>query len=359
MTSLTKSFVAALFCISSASAQTDIQAQLEAAVAQPNVAAMAALTIDHGQIKSQHYAGVRAAGGNERVGKDDVWNIGSNGKAMTATMVARLVEQGHLRWEATLEQMLPEVDMHPGYRTATLSDLLTHRAGLAENPDENWINSLYDDPRPLQAQRQEYLHKALAMTPVGPVHQDFSYSNAGPIIAAIIAEQRLGRPYEALMQELVFAPLAMTVGFGATVPGQNAGHDAGKPIYGPHAANPLVMAATGEMHMSLADWARFATDQMAGEHGRGKLLKAESYRYLHSAQGQTSSAHGWGVKQDFPVERPIRLLTHGGSNGYWFALITLAPEQEQAVLLVANSAEPTAAQAEMQLLKALVSEFSH
>src|SRR5947209_7467119 len=43
--------------------------------------------------------GVRKAGTKVPVTVDDQWHLGSDTKAMTATVIARLVEQGRLKWE--------------------------------------------------------------------------------------------------------------------------------------------------------------------------------------------------------------------------------------------------------------------
>jgi hypothetical protein len=37
-----------------------------------------------------------------------------------------------------------------------------------------------------------------------------------------------------------------------------------------------------------------------------------------------------------------RFLTHGGSNGYWDAIIVLESDRENGLLIVANSASDTA-----------------
>lgn len=63
---------------------------------------------------------------------DDVWLIGSDGKPMTATLIAKLVDRGKLSWTTQLSEMLPMLakDMRAEYRTVTLLELLSHRAGL-------------------------------------------------------------------------------------------------------------------------------------------------------------------------------------------------------------------------------------
>ena len=85
--------------------------------------------------------------------------------------------------------------------------------------------------------------------------------------------------------------------------------------------------------MSLADWGKFAIDQMRGRRGAGRLLRAESYRFLHTPVGKGSAAGGWGV-----LEHPFgTLLLHTGSNGAWFAVTALAPDLLNAVVAAANA----------------------
>lgn len=337
----------------------ELNALLDKAMEDKTVPAMAVLVIRHGAVSGEAVRGLRASDGKDAARADDVWNIGSNGKAMTATLIARLVEHGVLHWDAPLAAMLPELaaGMRAEYRDVTLADLLSHRAGLPPNPDEDWINSTYTDPRPLPVLRQAYATLALADAPVAPPHQSSNYSNSGAVIAAAIAERATGKPYEELMQAEVFGPLGIKAAFGPTVRGQNLGHKEGKPIAGLMAGNPLMLAPDGEINLSMRDWAAFALDQIHGEHGHGKLLKTASYTFLHTAQGDTNAALGWGVMQ-YPPQAPQRVLSHLGSNGYWHALIALAPGSEDGVLIAANAGEGSSAQAaQSAMAKTLMARF--
>ncbi|MEQ1693581.1 MAG: serine hydrolase domain-containing protein, partial [Gemmatimonas sp.] len=47
-------------------------------------------------------AGKRAEGATARVTNNDRWHLGSCTKALTAVLVARLVDRGVLRWESTV-----------------------------------------------------------------------------------------------------------------------------------------------------------------------------------------------------------------------------------------------------------------
>jgi len=74
----------------------------------------------------------RVAGSDVKVTSADQFHLGSCTKAMTATLIAILVEKGKLGWDATLAELLPDLveDMRPVYRTVTIRHLLAHRAGL-------------------------------------------------------------------------------------------------------------------------------------------------------------------------------------------------------------------------------------
>ncbi len=323
----------------------DISAMVSKALEDKKLPAMSVLLIEDGKIKSQVTQGLRATNSTELAQEGDPWNIGSCGKAITATLLARLVDRGLLSWDTPLVKLLPKMKMHPSYRDVTLLELLSHRAGMPPNVDEKWIDSLVNDKRSLTGLRLAYTKRALLDKPIGPVRDKSEYSNSGVMIAATIAEHITGKTFESLIEQEVFAPLGMKVGFGATKPGQTMGHKDGKPVTGVLGANPLFMSPTGEYHMSMKDWAAFAIDQLQGERGNGKLLKQATYLKMHTAQGNTDAALGWGVKTNFPPNAPQRIIMHLGSNGFWHTTIVLIPGNQSGALLAVNAAEGTDAQA--------------
>ena len=183
---------------------------------------------------------------------------------------------------------------------------------------------------------------ALSWAPAYPPGSDAKYSNRGTVIAALAAEDKTGLSYERLMRREVFAPLGMkSPSFNPPIRGELAGHDGETPKYGLKADNPRVDAPAGEVRMTLDDWARFAIDQMEGDHGRGRLLAKSTYLLLHAGQKGTAFGLGWGVRSSLDGVKG-RFLTHSGSNGYWFARIILAPDRENGLLVVTNSASDAA-----------------
>lgn len=310
------------------------------------VPGMAAIIIRNFRAEREVVAGIRRLGSTDPIRRGDRWHLGSDGKAMTATLIARLVERGVLSWDATLEQMLPDLTsvMRDEYRDVTLPDLLSHRSGLPENPrDTDFLITFVRNPAPLPEQRTRYITAALDEAPAVAKRGDPSYSNTGFIMAGAIAERATGQSYEALMQEEIFRPLRMPSVTYETYdsregPREPIGHTGGRiadQLYDP---NPPVMAPSDcGFRLSLRDWSRFCIDQMRGEHGAGRLLRAETYRFLHTRQGDKAFGLGWEARtRIFGRQGPV--INHSGSNGNWMAQAVLFPESGDGVLVVANSA---------------------
>ncbi len=295
---------------------------------------MAVLEVRNGRVAWELVGGVREKGTQDRVRAGDLWHLGSNGKPMTATLIARLVERGELSWSDRLEELLPELAavVHPGYREVTLLDLVSHRSGLAANTDASFVAAFDHDPRPLPEQRLAYLRRALNEAPAAP-RGTYHYSNTGFVAAGAAAERATGGTFEDLLRREVFHPLRMkSADFGPTSRGQPLGHVDGVALTPPRGDNPLMWAPAGGMHMSLGDWAKFAVDQMKGRRGDGKLLQASAYRFLHTPLEGTGPAIDWGVEK-----KPYGpLLIHTGSNGAWYAITALAPDLLNAVVIATN-----------------------
>jgi len=336
---------AAAFALAAAAAAApsdELAAAIAAAKSGSNVPAVGAVILRDGAISAQAVLGVREAGSTAAVAQGDVWLVGSTGKVMTVAMIARLVERGLLAWDTPLDAMLPDMaaSMRPAYRKVTLVELLSHRAGFPRDlRDEGKMVKFFRDASPGAEQRLSYVAAALGEEPEAQAGS-FSYSNAGFIVAAVIAERAAHASYEELMGAEVFKPLGMTrTGFGNTGDGQNRGHQHGKPMR--HMARledgaPRMYAPAGFLHMSLEDWAKFNLDQLAGAEGKGKLLSPASYRLMQTAQPGSPAGLDWGVQQSI-AGRQGPVLVHQGSDGNWLAIAVLFPEQGTGALMVANA----------------------
>ena len=316
-----------------------------------------------GKIAAEAALGDRALGHPEHVTVNDRWHIGSDTKAFTATMIARLVDQGVMKFEDTLAASFPAFadKMDPAYRGITVTQLLSHTAGLPPLTDDKDLpefNAVLKSAEGVKAQRAALARKYLTMPPASKAGE-FKYSNIGFIIAGAIAEARTGKTWEELIREQIFTPLGIAnAGFGAPGPvgKEPCGHDEVKgklvPLdpATPEADNPPALGPAGTINITLKDWARFAQDQLDGAHGHGKLLRPATYRKLHTPL-TTNYALGWGVKLD--KDGVPELLTHTGSNGYWVADVRIMPGHNMIFLVATNAGNDPANQAMRDIGKPL------
>lgn len=294
--------------------------------------------------------GVRKYGSDTPVTIDDQFHLGSDTKAMTATMLATLVEEGKLSWSTTIEQVFPElaVDMNPAYASVTLEQLLAHRAGFT---DESWpqgknLADMYRLPGSPREQRAAYVKMVLSEPPVSEPGSRFLYSNRSYAVAGAMAEKVAADSWENLMQTRIFQPLGMqTCGFGAMgtpdeidQPWQHVvvGNSHTPIAPGPQADNAPVIGPAGTVHCSIADWGKFVAAHLRGERGKPGILKPETFKRLHTPSFGGDYAFGW-----FVADRPWaggRALNHTGSNTQNFAVVWMAPAKDFAVLVTTNQA---------------------
>ena len=99
-----------------------------------------------GKLAAEAALGVRALGSHpEPVTTNDRWHIGSDTKAFTATLIARLVEKGVMHFDDTLAASFPAFAeaMDPAYRTITVTQLLSHTAGLPPLTDDKDLPAVH------------------------------------------------------------------------------------------------------------------------------------------------------------------------------------------------------------------------
>ncbi len=316
--------------------------------------ALAGAIVQKGELTAIGVSGRRRLDRDTPATLDDRFHLGSNGKAMTATAIARLVEAGKLKWTTTIGDVFPERHdaMHADFRGVTIEMLLAHRSGAPADLDADglWMRLVARKGTPTE-QRLELLDGVVTKPPAYPPGTQALYTNAGYAIAGAMAERVTGTAWESLIQELVFSPLGITTaGFGA--PGDAAaldqpwGHQAGwfsaTPVPpGPRGDNPPAIAPAGTMHMTLRDYAKFIALHLTNGRSMPGYLKPETFEKLHTVVGD-DLALGWIVAQ-----RPWggTVLTHAGSNTFWYVIVWLAPEKDFAVIAATNQGGSAAQQA--------------
>jgi CubicO group peptidase (beta-lactamase class C family) len=326
--------------------------------------ALAAAVFRGPHIVAQGAVGVRKLGDPTAVTIHDKWHVGSNTKAMTATLAAMLVEEKKLELATPLPTLLPGVTMDDAYKKVDLDMLLSHRAGVPPNFPDDLRAKLWDtgDPRD---QRREATAALLARKPALPPGTAVSYSNAGYVVAATALERALGTSWERAIRAKLFERLNMgSCGFGSPgAPGkvdQPWGHDTrgggAKPVEpGPRADNPPPEGPSGRVHCSLADYGRFLALHMAGARGEATILSGATLKDLQTPRA-ADHALGWLVAQ-----RPWTggaALTHSGSNTMFYFTAWVAPAKNLAFVVATNVADDAAKRAVDDTFSPLIERYA-
>ena len=317
------------------------------------VPALGGAVLDASGLRGLGVAGLRQVDGEESVQAGDIWHLGSDTKAMTATLAGILVEEGVVSWDTTVDSVWPDCD--PSWQGVTLRALLLHRSGATDNipgdhPDlwsDLWAAS--DE----QVGRADFV-QALLARPQDGTQGSFAYSNAGYIVAGAMLEEVTGQGWQALLQARVFAPLGMDDCLFGAPPSPNPwGHQRqGSRIVSVDPAsrgsdNPGGLGPAGTVACSLSSWARFAGSHLRLAQGQDDLVTAETGKILHTPEGQY--AFGWLVLPQ--LEGTV--LVHSGSNTMWYATVVIAPEEDRAYLAVLNIAATGQEREIMAILEAL------
>jgi CubicO group peptidase (beta-lactamase class C family) len=314
-------------------------------------------------------AGVRRSDSKEPVERRDRFQLGSNTKAMTATVLATLVEEGKLAWTTTLADVFPELrdSMSADFRAVTIDLLLSHHAGISafEDTDAKDFKSIPHLSGTPMEQRAAFTAWVLRGKPAGPIGQGM-YSNGGYTIAGAIAEHVAGESWESLVSARVFKPLGLTGSFAwsdspdVTQPwGHYEKRDGTKPV-DPRDSDeriPPFIWPAGSVELSLEDYAKFLQLHLQGLQGRDTLLlKAATIKHLHASPVSPPDRFGlgWGLQDVEGAPASV----HVGSAGAFYAITILQPTRDLGVAVFANAGGERAAAATKDAIKALIRRFA-
>jgi len=268
---------------------------------------------------------------------DTTAQIGSITKAFTALAVSQLAAEGKLDLNVPVKTYLP--DAAEPAASATLNQLLTHTAGLADYCGDDFDKRTKD----------ELLTVCMAMPldhPAGPS----VYSNMGLSIAAAAVEQVSGQAWEDYLRDHVWQPFGMTHAgwtFTTEPPGGLAvGYldDISQGVISDRIAAlngaDWNLKGNGGLQVSAADMQRFY---------HGLISQPEAVRALmlspHAQSENEGVMEGYGLFFRMDENGQVYRVGHSGSDGVFFSYFCFYPQQKAFFYFVGNSGEdPVVAQ---------------
>jgi len=167
------------------------------------------------------------------------------------------------------------------------------------------------------------------------------------------------------MRVRIFEPLGLkSAGFGApATPGKldhpwgHLGYEAPfKPVPpGPDADYPPALGPAATVHMSIADFARYAQWHVDGERGDCRLLKATSFHKLHTPPDGQEYAMGWAVTKRRWAGGTA--LMHSGDNTMFYAVMWLGARENTCFVAACNADCTEASEACDDAVRMLINKY--
>ena len=283
------------------------------------------------------YAG--GVGSNANTG----YYIGSTTKAYTGLACAILATRGQLDLDAPISKYLPEVTT----QTATLRSFLTHTSGV-ENDAISYRTAYTGEHTPQQ------LAALLNLSKSGK--KEFAYTNTGYVVASLVLERVTGKPWQNVLDELVFTPLGMDHTTAYMSEAQRW------PMASPYQVDrsgkleparirkiDSTMHAAGGIVTTPADLARWLEANITNGRIDGRqVISAAAFEEAHRQQvtathrGGPFAAQGYGFGwfQGDYSGKPI--IFHAGGYQGWQSQFSFMPDRKIGVGLMTNASGPAA-----------------
>jgi CubicO group peptidase (beta-lactamase class C family) len=307
--------------------------------------------------------GKRRVDGDSPVLISDRFHIGSNTKAITAFLAAKLVEQKKMKWDTKFFDLFPELKTTSKkvYSNITLQDLLCHRAGIQPYRSVNSNRDEYKISGTSVEQKIKFASVILKEEPVRPDSgQTYVYSNAGFTLAASMIEKVSGKSWEELINYYLneMLQLSFEIGFpNVSNENQPWGHILNNdtiialpPDFDYQIA--VIMRPAGDLNVTLTDYIKFIQLFLRGCTGEDNFLKSKTYKYLLTAMPDYS--FGWANK----IIDGKLYNYHSGSAATFGCFTKMDRESNIAVIVMENYAYDGALDAIQLIADSLLEKYS-
>ena len=135
---------------------------------------------------------------------DTLFQIASDTKTMTATVIMRLVERGALDLDAPVRRYIPAFRLRDpaAQEQATVRHLVTHTGC--------WLGDCFADFGNGNDALERYVAAMAELEQLTPLGEIWHYSNSSFALLGRLIEVVTGKTYEDATRELLFIPLGMT-----------------------------------------------------------------------------------------------------------------------------------------------------
>jgi CubicO group peptidase (beta-lactamase class C family) len=305
--------------------------------------------VQDGKVVLAQGHGVRELGGSDPVDADTLFMIGSNTKALTTLMLAKLVDAGKIGWETPVTTLLPSFRLGDAATTAQVKvkHLICACTGLPRQDLEFIFENGGQTPTGTVA-------TLASMQPTSAFGEMFQYSNLLAAVAGFVGghvvypQEELGAAYDKAMQELVFSPLQMgrtTFDYVAALRGNHAmphapniSGDPAKALLDPNYSIMPVRPA-GAAWSNVNDMLRYVSMELTGGllPDRRRYMSGEPLLARRASQVPIgkNATYGMGLEVDATYGVPV--VHHGGATFGYLSDMMWLPDYGVGAVILTNS----------------------
>lgn len=359
--------------VTSVHAASSYDRAFEQAMTRYRLPGLAVGVIDHGTVVYTRTAGELAVGDGREVDADTLFKIASNSKAMTAALLARLVDQGRLHWDDPVVTYLPTFRMYDAKVTAQMQvrDLLVHHSGLGEGAGDLMLW-----PEPNRFTRKDIMAGLAYLKPKYAFRAGYAYDNLLYVVAGEVAAAAGHAPYDQLLRKEIFEPLGMSrcqigawqrdeIGNVAQPHEMRNGKSVVVNADG-DAVPDMVSAAAGGVRCSLHDMLTWAQTWLAPDAKQAAWLSSKQRSAVWTAQTPmpiSARRRAWDNTHSYAYALGWRLadvdgqrtVSHTGTLSGMYSALTLLPDRQAGFVILINA---DAEDARSALAEALLKSFT-
>jgi CubicO group peptidase (beta-lactamase class C family) len=322
--------------------ETELAPYVQQVVVSFGLAGLAIGIVKSGELIYAQGFGVRNLNTQEPVTPRSLFHLASVSKPFVATAILQLVEQGKIALDAPVITYLPHFRLNdPRYKDITIQHMLSHSSGMPDADDYHWHAPEDDDQaleRYVRSLSSEELHTAPG--------EEYAYCNVAFEVLGDVIARVSGQSFEAYMKTQLFDPLEMkdsTYLLREVAPNLATTPHFGAPLKSIAGAYPYhrAHAPSSTLHSSVQEMSHWVLVNLNRGSFKGKtILQSESYNLLWEAYMQTGEEiweEAVGLGWFFGTYRGRRVIHHGGSDPGFESDIVLMPEEDAAVVIMANS----------------------
>jgi CubicO group peptidase (beta-lactamase class C family) len=293
------------------------------------------LIVQKGKILYQNSFGYAHLKEKDSLNSHSRFQLASLSKPFTAIAILKLVQEGRVSLDDSVQRFFPEFPYHG----VKVDMLLSHRSGLP-----NYIYSFPDSIRhgkrfPSNLEVIDWYGKVIPTpTPYNRPGRSFNYCNTNYCVLAGIVEKVTGGPFGEYLFNQVFAPLGMLETFLVTdttasaMKNRTVGHQYGRRLEKDYYDN--VVGDKG-LYSTTADIYRFYNGLTKGLLLDKKLLD-EAFK-PRSFERPGIRNYGYGFRMHTKEDNTAQFIYHGGWWKGYNTMLWVSPEDDAVIIVLGNS----------------------